>query len=86
MAKQKSMSDGEVNSMAFERLMGDLGKIEAEGMFDEEKAEESPNEGTKSAGMGVTIEIKPIMAGAQTKSAPVVKAKEEDEEETELGD
>lgn len=86
MAKQKSMSDGEVNDYAFRRLMGDFDGIEAAGMFDEDKAEESPDEGTKSAGMGVTIEIKPIMAGAQTKQAPVVKAKEEDEEEAELGD
>jgi hypothetical protein len=86
MAKQKSLSDGEVNDYAFRRLMGDFDGIEASELFDEEKPEHHPNEGTQPAGVGVSIEIKPIMAGAQTKQAPVLKTKEEDEEEAELGE
>jgi hypothetical protein len=79
------MSDGEVNSYVFKKLMGDLDDIEAEGMFSESNPLPEAHEGTKEVG-GVSIEIKPIMAGAQTKEAPVIKTKEEDEEEAELGE
>jgi len=85
MAKQKSMSDGEVNSYVFKKLMGDLDDIEAEEMFRESNPLPGANEGTKEVS-GVSIEIKPIMAGEKTKQAPIVKTKEEDEEEAELGD
>jgi hypothetical protein len=85
MAKQKSMSDGEVNDFVFKKLMGDLDEIEADGMFNE-SASEAKLEGGGGGAMGVTIEIKPVMAGEQTKQAPKVETKEEDEEEAELGD
>lgn len=86
MAKQKSMSDGEVNDFVFKKLMGDLDEIEADGMFNESNPLPESDEGTKPAGMGVSIEIRPVMAGAQTKEAPKVQTKEEDEEEAELGE
>jgi hypothetical protein len=84
MAKQKNMSDGEVNDFAFRKLIGDLDGIEAKGLFDEESPLPHAEEGVKDAGMGVSIEIKPLMAGSQTKAAPIAKA--EEEEEAELGE
>jgi len=88
--KPKKMSDGEVNDFAFKKLVGDLDGIEAEGMFNEDKAETNPSEGTHSTtvtGPGYSIEVKQGMAGQQTKAAPEIKkAPEEDEEESELGD
>ncbi len=79
---KKSMSDGDVNDFAWKKLMGDLDGIEAAGMFDEENPMEHPHEGVKEMN-GVSIEIKPMMAGEQTKEAPEIM--DEDEEKDELG-
>ena len=81
-AKPKAMSDGEVNDFAFKKLIGDLGGIEAEGLFKEDEPE-SAVEG----GGNLKIEITHSMGGQQTKAMPQIKkAPEEDEEESELGD
>lgn len=78
--KKKVMSDGEVNEAAFGRLMGDLDGIEAEGMFNES----DPMTGSEPSQIkkmeGVSVEIKPMMNGEQTKDAPEV----EDEEKEKL--
>lgn len=79
---KKAMSDGEVNNAAYSRLMSDLDGIEASGMFDESNPMDEPNEGTTKM-TGVSIEIKPMMAGEQTKEAPEIK--DAPEEEDELG-
>jgi hypothetical protein len=77
---KKAMSDGEVNDYAFKKLIGDLDGIEADGMFNKEKAEPHPSDGTHSTtvtGPGYTIEVKHNMDGQQTKAEPI----EEDEPE-----
>ena len=67
---KKAMSDGEVNDFAFKRLTGDLDKIEADGMFSEDKApQDSPNEGVKMEAGGYSIHVKP-MNGEQVKDMP----------------
>jgi len=67
---KKALSDGEVNDYAFKNIVGDLDKIEAEGLFSEDKApEESPNEGVKMEAGGYSIHVKP-MAGEQVKDMP----------------
>lgn len=71
----KSMSDGDAQEFAFQKLMGDLDPIEASGMFDDEK-EPQPNEGTKVIAHGVSVHIKP-MAGEQTSDMP--KMEEDDD-------
>lgn len=82
---KKAMSDGEVNDAAYSRLMGDLDGIEAAGMFDDSDPMTDPNAGTKSM-TGVSIEIKPMMDGAQTKEAPeIMDADKEDDELGKLG-
>lgn len=68
MAPKKAMSDGEVNEMAFKSLMGDLDKIEADGMFNESE-QPRQNEGTKIETNGMSIHIKP-MNGEQTEDMP----------------
>lgn len=77
----KSMSDGEVNKYVFDKLIGDLGGIEAHGMFNEDENTHEDEEGTKPVTGGVSIEIKPLMAGSQTKAAPEVLAADEDDED-----
>jgi hypothetical protein len=78
---KKAMSDGEVNDFAFKKLVGDLDGIEADGMFNTEKNESSPDsqsEGphaTSITGPGYTIEVKHNMDGQQTRAEPL----EEDE-------
>lgn len=68
--KNKAMSDGEVNDFAFKRLTGDLDKIEADGMFSEDKApQDSPAEGVKMEAGGYSIHVKP-MNGEQVKDMP----------------
>lgn len=85
MKMRKAMSDGEVNNSAWDRIMGDLDGIEAHEMFDEKDPLHEPNEGTKPS-MGVSIEIKPMMNGSQTKAAPeIMDADEEDDELGKLG-
>lgn len=75
----KSMSDGEVNDFVFKKLMGDLDPIEASGMFDEEKPEARPNEGTKVEAHGVSVHIKP-MDGEQTQDKPSFTEEKEEQE------
>lgn len=77
------MSDGDVNDFVWKKLMGDLDGIEAAGMFDDSDPLPHPNEGTKSQPGGVSIEIRPMMDGAQTKEAP--KVMDHDKEDDELG-
>lgn len=68
--KNKAMSDGEVNDFAFKRLTGDLDKIEADGMFSEDKApQDSSPEGVKMEAGGYSIHVKP-MNGEQVKDMP----------------
>lgn len=68
--KNKAMSDGEVNDFAFKRLTGDLDKIEADGIFSEEKApQDSSAEGVKMEAGGYSIHVKP-MNGEQVKDMP----------------
>lgn len=85
----KSMSDGEVNKYVYDKLMGDLDGIEASGMFDEDMSTDDAagdSHGTKVEAHGVSVQIKPVMAGEQTKAAPEVKAAPEDDEDlSELG-
>lgn len=81
--KKKVMSDGEVNEFAFKKLMGDLDGIEASGMFDESDPMTDPDAGTKPAAGGVSIEIRPMMDGAQTQEAPEVE--DEDKEKLKYG-
>ena len=69
MDKKKVMSDGEVNDMAFKSLMGDLDKIEADGMFSEDKAPQNSTEGVKMEAGGYSIHVKP-MDGEQTRDMP----------------
>lgn len=77
MDKKKAMSDGEVNNLAWNRIIGDLDGIEAEGMFSEDKApQDSKPEGVKMEAGGYSIHVKP-MAGEQVKDMP--KVKDEDE-------
>lgn len=79
----KSMSDGEVNDFVFKKLMGDMDHIEAAGIFDEEKPEASPNEGTKVEAHGVSVHIKP-MDGEQVQDKPSF-TEEKEEQEGEFG-
>lgn len=81
----KSMSDGEVNDFVFKKLMGDLDPIEASGLFDEEKPEASPNEGTKVIAHGVSVHIKP-MEGEQVQDMPAIEHDDDaDERPDKLG-
>lgn len=75
----KSMSDGEVNDFVFKKLMGDMDHIEASGMFDEEKPEAAPNEGTKVQAHGVSVHIKP-MDGEQVQDKPSFTEEKEEQE------
>jgi hypothetical protein len=82
----KSMSDGEVNDFVFKKLMGDLDPIEASGLFDEEKPEANPNEGTKLEAHGVSIHVKP-MGGEQVQDMPKIEKDDEaDERPDKLGE
>jgi hypothetical protein len=77
--KNKTMSDGDVNDFAFKRLTGDLDKIEADGLFSEDKApEESPNEGVKMIAGGYSIHVKP-MEGEQVQDRPTLVPEDEEE-------
>ena len=83
MKKEKAMSDGEVNDFAFKKLIGDLGGIEAEGLFKEEEPESAVEGGNGQ----LKIEITHSMGGAQTKELPkVMKAPDDDDDEAELGE
>lgn len=77
--RNKSMSDGEVNDQAFKRLIGDLGGIEAEGMFKEDQPQ-------PTSGGSLKIEITHTMDGQQTKAKPVIEDEpEEDRKPSKLG-
>ena len=81
------MSDGDVTSRAFHKLMGDLDHIEADGIFAErDNPENDPHkDGVTITAHGVNVNIKP-MDGEQTKEMPkVMKAPADDEEKSELG-
>ena len=79
--RNKAMSDGEVNDFAFKKLIGDLGGIEAEGLFKED-APAAPSGG----GGSLKIEITHSMDGQQTKSKPVIEDEpEEDRKPSKLG-
>jgi hypothetical protein len=75
----KALSDGEVNDAAFKKLIGDLGGIEAEGLFKEDQP-------SAPSGGSLKIEITHSMDGQQTKSKPVIEDEpEEDRKPSKLG-
>ena len=79
---KKAMSDGEVNDYAFKNIVGDLDKIEADGMFNENEPEEElagDHKGVKVEAHGVSVHIKP-MNGEQTQDRPDFTEKKEEEE------
>lgn len=85
MKPSKAMSDGEVNDSAWDKMMGDLDGIEAEGMFSEDKAPQDHTDGIKMEANGMSIHVKP-MDGEQTEDMPkVMDADEEDDEMGKLG-
>lgn len=76
------MSDGEVNDFAFKKLIGDLGGIEAEGLFNEDE----PQKSSSPSGGSLKIEITHQMDGQQTKVKPVIEDEpEEDRKPSKLG-
>jgi len=76
---KKAMSDGEVNDFAFKSLTGDLDKIEADGMFSEDKAPQDSTEGIKLEAGGYSIHVKP-MNGEQVQDRPDFKEKDMEKE------
>lgn len=76
------MSDGEVNDFAFKKLIGDLGGIEAEGLF----KEDAGSVAQAPSGGSLKIEITHSMDGQQTKAKPVIEDEpEEDRKPSKLG-
>lgn len=84
MAKDKAMSDGEVNDFVFKKLMGDLDGIEAKGMFSDEAPQDAKPDGVKMEAGGYSIHVKP-MNGEQTQDMPKVEKDEDEEDDMKLG-
>ena len=82
--KMKAMSDGEVNNAAWDKMMGDLDGIEADGLFSEDKAPQDHTDGIKMEANGMSIHVKP-MNGEQTEDMPKVEDEEEDTDGDALG-
>lgn len=61
--RSKPMDDDEIMDMAYNRLFGDLDGIRAGSMFSDKTEGAVPNAGTPGI-EGVSVEIKPLMAGA----------------------
>jgi hypothetical protein len=78
------MSDSEVSSKAFHKLMGDLDHIEADGIFAEKDNPEndpiSHGKGVTVTAHGVNVNIVP-MDGEQTKMQPKIEAAPKDDED-----
>lgn len=83
----KRMSDDEIMDFTYNKLFGDLDRIESDGLFkekeDEEKLEGSDKakEEGKAGLEGISLTIKPIMKGAAESGRPPEGGEPEGENE-----
>lgn len=82
----RKMSDDEVMDYTYNKLFGDLDRIESGSMFGTKESDTqgtAPNAGT--AGMeGISITVKPLMAGASESERPPEGGEPEPEDTEEI--
>lgn len=81
----KRMNDDEIMDYTYNKLFGDLDRMESEGLFKEDE-NESELEGANKAGEegkagleGISLTIKPLMVGSVESGRPITEEKEDED-------